>query len=65
MKELEGAIKKAAREDWRGPAEKALQELLSELVNRKCELKAIELIGAVRAIAEAITASRALLPNDD
>lgn len=62
---VDKVLKRAAREDWRGPAEKALQDLLAELVARKGELKAIELIGAVRAIAEAITASRALLPGDE
>ena len=50
-------------DDWTGRAQDALLELLEELVSRRDRLSPIELIGATRALTEAITASRTLLPK--
>ena len=49
--------------EWREDAERTLLELQAELRARKDQLKNIELVGAIRMLAEALTTNRAALPD--
>lgn len=50
-------------QSWRDDAEATLVALQSELRRRVADLDALELIGAIRALSEAVTTHRALLPE--
>lgn len=50
---------------WLEKAEATALSLLEELAARRSQLKPLELIGAVRALTEAMTTARALAPGSD
>lgn len=66
-KETKRAVKALAAlgATWRDDAEATLLELQAELRRKAAakELTSQELIGAIRALAEALTTNRALLPD--
>lgn len=51
--------------DWRAKAKRTLGILLEELEARREQLDAIELLGGIRTVAEALTTSEALIDPDD
>lgn len=59
------AIMRELGADWQKDAEKTLLVLQAELRSRVANLDAIELIGAIRAIGETLTTSRALVDPED
>lgn len=67
MTDAAKALRAAERGDWHGPAVETLLVLLAELRSRAADpsTKTVEIIGAVRALSEALTTSRALLPPSE
>ena len=60
------AALRALGPDWRAKAALGLELLLEEMVRRRAELDAIELLGAFRTVAEALTQNQALVaPEED
>lgn len=59
------AALRALGPDWRAKAALGLELLLEEMVRRRAELDAIELLSAFRTVAEALTQNQALVAPDD